>query len=111
MHVVGTDRDTPFHQGDRGLCILDCSGLMTAILNDGLEEIGERAFSECGLLCINIPPSIRAIKSGAFESCSQLATTILNNGLEEIGENAFYGSALVSIDIPPLRQGDQGFRI
>ena len=40
-------------------------GLTTAILNNGLEEIGERAFWGCVLVCINIPPSVRAIKNYA----------------------------------------------
>ena len=43
-----------------------CRGLMTAILNDGLEEIGERALWECALVRIDIPPSVRAIKKWAF---------------------------------------------
>jgi len=50
---------------------------------------------------IDIPPSIRAIRGGAFYGCSLLTTAILNDGLEEIGANAFYGCALVRIDIPP----------
>jgi hypothetical protein len=52
-------------------------------------------------VCINIPPSVKAIEKRAFCDCSALTTAILNNGLEEIGEEAFCGSALVRIDIPP----------
>jgi hypothetical protein len=74
---------------------------MTAILNDGLEVIGEQAFEGCALVRIDIPPSVRVIKYGAFSDCSGLTTAILNDGLEEIGNFAFYGSALVRIDIPP----------
>ena len=51
--------------------------------------------------CIDITPSIRAIKEGAFYNCSGLTTAILNNGLEEIGEYAFSGCTLACIDIPP----------
>ena len=75
----------------------NCLGLTTAILNDGLEEIGEYAFSGCVLVCIDIPPSIRAIRNGAFYNCSRLMTANLNHGLEEIGEYAFRGCALVCI--------------
>jgi hypothetical protein len=80
----------------------DCLQLATAILNDGLEEIGERAFYKCRSLCkIKFPPSVSAIKDFAFHGCSGLATAILNDGLEEIGEWAFNGCALVHIHIPP----------
>ncbi len=44
---------------------LNCSALTTAILNDGLEEIGEEAFCGSALEGIGIPPSVRAIKKWA----------------------------------------------
>ncbi len=44
----------------------NCSQLATAILNDGLEEIGRFAFAQSGLVRIDIPPSVRAIKDWAF---------------------------------------------
>ena len=47
------------------------------------------------------PPSVRAIKEGAFCWCSVLTTAILNDGLEVIRGGAFKGCVLVSIDIPP----------
>jgi hypothetical protein len=75
---------------------------MAAILNDGLEEIGEGAFYGCALVQIDIPPSVSVIKEGAFCNCSGLTTAILNDGLEEIGGWAFKGCALVQIDIPPF---------
>jgi len=75
--------------------------LTTAILNDGLEEIGDRAFGRCALVRINIPPSVRAIKDHAFRNCSGLTTVILNDGLEEIWRGAFGGCAFESIVIPP----------
>ena len=81
---------------------------MTAILNDGLVVIWELAFNNCTLVRIDIPPSVRAIKKGAFEACSNLRTAILNNGLEEIGVEAFSGCALERIDIPPtVREIDE----
>ena len=44
----------------------DCSELTTAILNDGLEVIGDWAFAQSGLVRIDIPSSIRVIKNYAF---------------------------------------------
>ena len=79
-----------------------CSGLTTAILNDGdgLEEIGKWAFSGCALVHVEIPPSVKVIENYAFHFCSGLTTAIFNNGLEVIEEQAFQGCALVRIDIP-----------
>jgi len=84
---------------DEAFC--DCLGLTTAILNDGLEEIGVRSFILCAFVHLVIPHTIREIKEGAFYNCYQLATAILNDGLEVIGANAFRRCALVRIDIPP----------
>ena len=89
-----------------------CSGLTTAILNVGLEEIGVQAFWQCALVRIEIPPSVWAIKDGAFANCWRLTTAILNDGLEEIGRGAFYGCTLVRIETPPsVREiDDEAFR-
>ena len=46
---------------------------------------GVGAFRGCALLCIVIPPAIRAIKARGYRDCSGLTTVILNNWLEEIG--------------------------
>ncbi len=42
------------------------SNLTTAILGDGLEEIGELAFYGTSLVRIDIPPNVRTIHEGAF---------------------------------------------
>ncbi len=64
--------------------------LMTAILNNGLEDIGRAAFYTCiSLVSIVIPPTVRVIKDVAFALCSGSTIAILNDGLEEIGEGAF----------------------
>jgi hypothetical protein len=61
----------------------NCSGLTTAILNDGLEEIGRGAFRGCALEWIDIPPSVREIDEMAFKDCSNLLTVRF---CDEIGE-------------------------
>jgi hypothetical protein len=57
--------------------------LTTAILNDGLEEIGEGAFNGCALVRIDIPLSVREIDEMAFKDCSNLLTVRF---CDEIGE-------------------------
>ena len=75
---------------------------MSVELHDGLEVIEKEAFEECrSLREMLFPPSVRAIKEGAFCWCSVLTTAILNDGLEVIRGGAFKGCVLVSIDIPP----------
>ena len=80
-----------------------CSTLTTVILNDGLEEIGEDAFSSCtSLRGIDVPPTVKSIKDFAFFQCSTLTTVTLHDGLEEIGEEAFQMCiSLELIGIPP----------
>ena len=48
----------------------DCSNLTTAILGDGLEEIGKWAFCGTSLERIVIPPAVRTIHAKAFAYCS-----------------------------------------
>ena len=81
----------------------NCRQLTTVILNNGLEEIGKRAFKGCtSLERIVIPPTVKAIVDEAFADCTRLTIVILNDVLEEIGVCAFYGcSSLEHIEIPP----------
>ena len=62
---------------------MDCSGLMTVILGDGLEEIGEWAFSGKSLVRIDIPPAIKTIDAKAFKRCSDLTTITFCDKIEE----------------------------
>ena len=64
--------------------------------NEGLEEIGDDAFSDCPNLGryknMKMPQSLRKIGDRAFANCYNMAPLILNEGLEEIGDFAFWGS-------------------
>ncbi len=74
------------------------------IINDGLEEIGEWAFYNCGLLWqIVVPPTVQTIKKKAFHQCATLTTTVnFQDGLEEIGASAFrLCTSLQGIVVPP----------
>ncbi|KAL7537528.1 hypothetical protein ACHAXR_007891 [Thalassiosira sp. AJA248-18] len=93
-------------------------------LCEGVEEIGENAFScSLSLRRISIPSTVVRILSGAFFNCGQLEEVELSEGLLEIdtsafsyclslrhivipttvrmiGSSAFYCSPLSSIDLP-----------
>jgi hypothetical protein len=58
--------------------------LTTAILNDGLEEIGECAFAKCtSLVRIAIPPAVTAIHDEAFKECPNLTNVRFCDEIEE----------------------------
>ena len=76
-----------------------------------LTTIGYRAFLMngmvgTGLTDIALPPSIRFIGEGAFQSCPDLESITLPEGLQYIGADAFYGcSSLESITLPSTLLG------
>ena len=65
------------------------SSLTRAELNEGLTEIGKRAFYYAGLESIKIPDTIKSISEGVFFECESLADVTLGKNVEEIGEGAF----------------------
>ncbi len=67
--------------------------MLTVILGEGLEEIGEGIFCECtSLQEILILQTFKMIEEEAFYHCSQLKTVKLGDGLEEIGAHHYVRS-------------------
>ena len=71
-------------------------------LHDGIETIGNLAFSDCSnLLSISIPSSLINIGYMSFDGCSNLSSIIIPNSVKSIGYSAFANcSSLSSITIP-----------
>ncbi len=68
----------------------ECSGLAGFEPNEGLEEIGEYAFSQYNITGkLNMPSTLKTIGNYAFQECTGLTGLELNEGLEKIGNNAF----------------------
>ncbi|RBI46854.1 leucine-rich repeat domain-containing protein, partial [Metamycoplasma hominis] len=67
----------------------DCKNLKEVILNEGLEKIGDEAFSSTKIESITIPGSVKEIGGRAFSGCTNLEEVSLNEGLEKIGAEAF----------------------
>ena len=71
-------------------------GISTISFNEGLVEIGERAFYEnFALKTLRFPSTLKKIGSGAFNCVSAsgvIQDVKFNDGLEEIGDMAFVGA-------------------
>ena len=62
------------------------------ILEEGIEEIGSRAFFGCsGLIDLTIPDSVNTLGIRAFYKCSSLETLVIGTGLDIVPEYSFYG--------------------
>lgn len=86
--------------------------ITSVILPRYLNEIGDEAFSESGIVSISIPNSVEKIGDRAFYNCRQVENIILPEGLKSIKYKTFGGcSALTSIRIPinVVALGDSAF--
>lgn len=79
----------------------NCMALTSVRLPEGLDTIGNNAFSNSGLTSITTPESLRSIGYGAFSMCEALAAVTLNDGLTGLGAAAFRQcEALKQVNIP-----------
>lgn len=62
--------------------------------------IGGGAFKTWPIESVEIPSTVKIIKSEAFYCCESLKKVIINNGAEEIKEYAFYGTNIEVFEIP-----------
>lgn len=78
--------------GDWAFYLYKPSTLKKALLPEGLEEVGKRAFYECSSVELgDIPSTIKVIGEEAFRECSSLSIITLPEGLTELGHGAFSG--------------------
>lgn len=62
------------------------------VLEEGIERIGESAFSSSYIKKLVLPSTIKYIDNGAFYNC-KLTELVLNEGIKEIGDRAFGSSS------------------
>ena len=107
LNSITVDSNNPNYYSE-GNCLIEKSsntlvlGCNSSVIPDGVERIGEYAFSYCaGLTSVDIPDTVTKIGKEAFHNCSGLTSVTLGDGLLQIGEAAFLGcSALTDITIP-----------
>lgn len=87
------------HIGPSAMVYFD--SLTTVTLPEGLETIGEYAFTGSGLTQITIPNSVNSLSTGAFSHC-ELQSVTIGNGIKWIGDNAFYGC----LSLRSIQMGD-----
>ena len=80
----------------------DCSSLTSITLPAGVKTIGDNAFSRCSKLkSVSLPVGLTTIASSAFSGCIQLSSITLPAGLTSIGYMAFYNCTnLISATLP-----------
>lgn len=82
-------------------CFSGCKGLTEINLPDGINMIGDSAFSYSGVKNITIPGSIQTIRHFTFGRCGDLVAANIMPGVEIIGESAFEEcKSLQSVNLP-----------
>ena len=85
------------------VAFFSCDNLVTVdFLPEGLEFIGEMAFSQCAsLTSVELPSTVKVVSETAFQLCGSLQRVKLNEGLKTVGYAAFSDCNLLeSITIP-----------
>lgn len=73
---------------------MECTGLQSINILEGVDTIGSMAFRGCtSLTSVTIPKSVVIIWDGAFAGCENLATLMIPESVKFIEEYAFNGTA------------------
>ena len=70
------------------------------IINEGLTNIGERAFENCSnITSVTIPSTVTSIGASAFYNCKEMKVNSIPNTIDTIGNYAFNGCEKLKLDI------------
>ena len=82
----------------------ECMALKTVVLEDGITEIGNYAFFQCGITSVSIPKSVQRIGLAAFQNCNMLTQLTIESGNGEadltIEDWAFAWAPVTSLHFP-----------
>ncbi len=76
-----------------------CSNLETALIEYGVQEIGDYAFGFTDIKKVIIPRSVKRVGNGAFKG-AHITSVVIENGTVEIGDDAFQYTPLKKIVLP-----------
>ena len=75
--------------------------IKSLVIENGVTSIGNYAFHWCNLMSVILPNSIENIGDSAFKNCCELESIVLQEGVKHIGAETFYGCIKLSdISIP-----------
>jgi hypothetical protein len=87
-----------------GNAFVDCKGLTSVTIGNGVTNIGAGAFARTGITSITIPvhnsDSLISIGNNAFLDCAGLKNVTILGRVESIGDGAFARTGIASITIP-----------
>lgn len=70
-------------------------------IQDGVTNVGDYAFSDCGnLTIVKMPEGVETIGEGAFENCTSLNDVTIPESTTTIGSKAFHNTGLTQITVP-----------
>ena len=74
------------------------SGIENAVIANGVEEIGTKAFENCtNLKSVTIPASVKTIGIGAFYGCTALESLSVPSTVTTINRGAFQGCTNITL--------------
>ena len=85
--------------GEAAFC--DCNLSEGVVIQDGVQSIGDMAFSRIDAKSVVIPGSVKSIGETAFDYALYLTSVTLLDGVETLGTAAFNSYQLKSVAIPP----------
>ena len=102
LNISGTGAMKDYNSTDNLSPAYMNSSVKKVVIEEGVTNIGNWAFSECSsLTSITIPDSVTNIGAAAFDSCGSLTSITIPGSVTSIGTGAFYNcSGLTSITIP-----------
>ena len=102
LNISGTGAMKDYNSTDNLSPAYMNSSVKKVVIEEGVTNIGNWAFSECSsLTSITIPDSVTNIGAAAFDSCGSLTSITIPGSVTSIGTVAFYNcSGLISITIP-----------
>ena len=72
------------------LAFIECDGLKTVVIADGVSDLGESAFAYCdGISSMSLPSSLQTIGKQAFQGCTALTDMVIPSGVSSLPDGLF----------------------